>query len=142
MSDFDRQWHRTASGDTPSPPFAPEVTGSPVASGPASPGSLRLAGLAFLAGLITAVPSGTALGWVLHRVMVSDCYGDGWCELGAAVFGLGFGVVAGLVIYVVAGVMTVRRYRPSGRRLVPSLVHVAVPIGVITLGQLAGAVLS
>lgn len=102
----------------------------------ASPGSLRAIVKIFALGVAAAVPIGSILGWLVYQITAADCSGDGWCELGAAIFGFGFGVLAGCVAYVVAGVMAVRRYHREGDRLVRSLVHIFIPIGLVVLHQL------
>lgn len=108
----------------------------------ASRNPIRVVAEAFAIGLAAAIAAGSILGRLLYGVLASDCYGDGWCELGAAIYGLGLGVLAGCVVYLVAGVATIRRHRQVGDRLVLSLIHAGLPVGLLVLGQVASYISS
>lgn len=138
MNNVETPWSDT---DT-TPPF---TTGPSMAAEPAnrvSKGPIRVVAEAFAIGLAAAIPAGLLLGRLLYGAMSSDCYGDGWCELGAAIYGLGLGVLIGCVVYLVAGVATIRRHRREGDRLALSLTHAGLPVGLVLLGQLASYILS
>jgi hypothetical protein len=133
MSNVETPW----GGSDTTPPFTtgPSMAGEPAHG--AAKGSIRVVAEAFAIGLAAAIPAGAILGWLLYGAMASDCHGDGWCELGAAIYGLGLGVLAGCVIYLVAGVATIRRHRRQGERLALSLLHACLPVALVILGQLA-----
>lgn len=133
MGNLDTPWDH---GDT-TPPFAPGPPAGYESTDRASKGPIRVAAESFAVGVAAGIVGGSTLGWLLHRILAADCYGDGWCELGAAVYGVGLGVLVGCVVYVVAGVVTIRRHRREGDRLAPSLVHAALPIGLVILSRLA-----
>ncbi len=138
MNNVDTPW---GDSDT-TPPFTPgqSMAGEP-ANG-ASKGPIRVVAEAFAIGLAAAIPAGSIVGWLLYGAMASDCSGDGWCELGAAIYGLGLGVLAGCVAYLVAGVATIRRHRRVGDRLALSLIHAGLPVGLVILSQVASYISS
>lgn len=118
-------------------PFPPPSTDT----APATPQTVRLhhpaalfalaAGLGGIAALVVGLPTGA----LVMAAASSDCtQSDGWCELGAAVFGLFAGLAIGAIAYIVTGVMTIARCRPTGRRSTHVLVHIALPLALIGTG--------
>ncbi len=79
-------------------------------------------------GLAAAAVIGTAVGMLVYSGSAADCNSDGWCELGAALFGLLAGCLAALVAHIVAGVAFIRRHCPPGQRTVPIVLHIGVPV--------------
>lgn len=112
------------------PPFSP--TPAPTADQPPElwaerhPALLVLASLGI--GLAAAAVIGTAVGMLVYAGSAADCSNDGWCELGAALFGLLAGCVAGGVAHIVAGIAFIRRSLPPGLRTAPVVLHIGVPI--------------
>lgn len=93
-------------------------------------------------GLAAAVVLGVAAGALVMGASGSNCSGDGWCELGAAVFGLMAGFLVGVIAYVVVGVVTIHRYRAAGARAHHVLAHLAFPLALVALSSIPGALLS
>ncbi len=99
---------------SPIPPAEPEPTAAAVSE-------LRPTRTVFAiaAGLATAIAIGIglAVGFSVGAASASSCTpSDGWCDLGAAIMGFVAGVAGGVITYIVAGVLTIRRLRPSGHR--------------------------
>ena len=130
---------------TTNPPPPPE---SPVrmADPPAERTRFRhpVALFAMAAGIATmiAIAIGTGAGFAAYSSSAASCSArDGWCDLGAIVFGLLAGGAIGLIAYIVAGVVVIRRNRPAGRRSAHIAAHIAVPPAVaVALNLLAEAV--
>ncbi len=111
----------------PSPPAVARAQRHPAAV------SLLAASIGLVAGLV--------FGFGIGRLVVatSECTPtDGWCDLGAALGALLFGGLAGVVAYVVAGVITIHRLRPPDERAIPIAIHVAIPPGLVVLGIVLG----
>lgn len=110
------------------PPFVP----SPSAESPTDrwadrhPVLLMVASLGI--GLTTAAAIGTAIGLLVYSGSAAGCGNEGWCELGAAIYGLLAGFVAAAVAHIVAGVVFIHRQVAAGQRTVPIVLHVGVPI--------------
>lgn len=87
-------------------------------------------------GTVAALITGFAAGALVFSLGSNDCSpSDGWCDLGAAVFGLLAGVVVGTIAYVATGVTTIVRSRPSGRRGGHIAAHLVFPpLAFVTLG--------
>jgi hypothetical protein len=99
------------------------------------PLALRLLNVGALAVAI-AVVAGIATGGTVYGLLMADASDDGWAELGAAIFGLGAGVVIGAVVYAVAVVVGIHRTQPVGQRVRPAVALVLLPL---TLVVAAGA---
>ncbi len=136
MSRYETPWGHA---DT-TPPFTPGPAAADEPTNRTSKGPIRVAAEAFFLGVAAAVVAGSILGWLLYTIIASDCYGDGWCELGAALYGLGLGALVAYVAYVVVGVVAIRRHYREGDRLVPSLIHAGLPVGLVILNQLAASI--
>ena len=119
----------------PTVPPPPPPAAEPVASVPTRlrhPAALFFA--AFAIGAAAAAIVGVGLGGLVLASASADCPpSDGWCGLGAAIMGLLVGVVTGTVAYIVAGVVTIYRSRPTGRRGQHVLAHIVVPIATYAL---------
>lgn len=127
----------------PPPADARPVDATPLANGPQRlqrPIALFLATTAMAAAIAVAV--GTVVGLAVGAASASDCSpNDGWCDLGAALIGVAFGGLAGVIAYVVAGVVIIRRFRPQGDRAKHVAAHLAFPPAVIvTLSALSAIV--
>jgi hypothetical protein len=90
------------------------------------PAVLVLAALGI--GMLAAAAVGTGVGMLVYSASRSGCYNDGWCELGAAIYGLLGGCLAAVTAHVVAGVIFIRRHRPQGERSLPIVLHLGIPI--------------
>lgn len=95
---------------------------------------------AFGIGVLAAIVSGIAAGLLVALVSSNGCSpNDGWCDLGAIVFGLMAGVAAAAIGYVVSGVIVIRHHRDRGDRAMPILAHLAAaPVTGATLMLLLG----
>jgi hypothetical protein len=90
------------------------------------------AGLGLLAGIVL----GVGVGGFAMAASNSNCTpSDGWCELGGALVGLFAGFLVGAIAYIVAGVTTIVRCRPSGRRHLHVLAHLAFPFMLLIVGS-------
>jgi hypothetical protein len=91
-------------------------------------------------GIVAGLTIGFGVGWLAAESAASDCSAsDGWCELGGALVGLLIGAVSGAVAYVTAGIVTIVRSRPTGRRGRLIGVHLAIPPALVVLATLLGA---
>jgi hypothetical protein len=91
-----------------------------------------LTGAAALAGALAVV--------VFHGVMASSSASDPWAELGAFLLALAVGLVVGVVGYLVAVTVALRRQHPPGRRLRPVAIAIIGPVAaaiVVSFGQYA-----
>lgn len=94
-------------------------------------------------GIVAALITGFATGILVFSLGTDDCSpSDGWCDLGAAIFGLIAGLAVGTMAYIAAGVTTIVRSRPTGQRggyIAAHLVFPPVTFVVLGLiGELAG----
>lgn len=77
---------------------------------------------------------GTAVGLLVASSSASSCSpSDGWCGLGAALAGILMGLATATVVYIVAGVVTIRRCRPVGERAAHIAAHIAFPFATFVL---------
>ena len=121
--------HGTMSHIAPStPPFAPTPTADPQTETWADRHPVLLVAASLGIGLTAAAVIGTAVGLLVYSGSAAGCNTDGWCELGAAIYGLLAGCLAALIAHIVAGVLFIRRQRPAGERTVPVVLHLALPI--------------
>lgn len=116
----------------PTPARAASVTGVAVSvNGPVrlqNPWALFAAAVAIATAMALAI--GFGIGFAVITSTASSCTPtDGWCELGAVLFGLAAGILAGVVTYIAAGVVTISRCRPKGRRSRHVIIHLAFPFG-------------
>lgn len=101
--------------------------------------ALRLLVLAAVA-LAAAVAAGCIVGFTVAGAVLSDSSSeDAWAELGAALFGLAAGALAGAIVYTVTTVIGVRRVAPEGRRLATGAALLAAPAVLTFTTGLAGA---
>lgn len=135
---------RTHTGDM-SVPVPPPSTPAPPPPPPlrrerlAHPAALFAAAAGL--GVLAATVVGGGIGLLVAAGASADCStNDGWCELGAALFGLLAAVLAGAIAYIVAGVALVVRCRPTGRRAFHILAHLAAPFALVLLGALLGTI--
>ncbi len=85
---------------------------------------------------------GLAVGYAVESSSAANCTPtDQWCELGAALIGGAIGIGAGVVAYIVVGVVVIRRHRPRGRRADHIAIHLAAPVVVAVLLSVLGSVL-
>lgn len=114
--------------DREEPPFVPTPAADDRIDGSSyrHPAVLVLAALGI--GLLAATAVGTGVGMLVYSSVASGCYNDGWCELGAAIYGLLGGCLAAVTAHVVAGVAFIRRHRPQGERSLPIVLHLGIPI--------------
>lgn len=117
----------------PPPADANPVGTSTAASDTTTTGRLRhpaaLFATALAIALAVAIALGLGVGFAVMAASASSCTpSDGWCGLGAAIAGLFFGVIAATISYVVAGIVTIRRFRPRGERARHIAAHLAFPI--------------
>ncbi|MEQ8436483.1 MAG: hypothetical protein RIB65_03260 [Ilumatobacter fluminis] len=76
---------------------------------------------------------GTAIGVTISRSVNADCTAyDDWCELDGLVSGFLIGAAVGIAVYLVVGIVTIRRYRPSGRRAAHIIIHSTLPLAAPT----------
>jgi hypothetical protein len=102
--------------------------------------SIVVALIAAALGIVAGLTIGVGIGWLAIESAASDCSpSDGWCELGAALVGLLFGVASGAVAYVTAGIVTIARSRPTGRRGRLIGAHIAIPPVLFVLAALLSA---
>lgn len=93
-------------------------------------------------GIVAALAVGFSVGALMVAAGSSDCSpSDGWCELGAALVGLLVGAAAGVVAYIVSGVMTIVRCRPDGARSRYVVAHLLLPVATLTFTSAVGAIL-
>ena len=92
--------------------------------------SLRLLAVAAVAAG-AAVMAGLVTGGITYGLLAADASDDGWAELGAAIFGLGVGVVAGSVTYAVVVALAVQRVQPKGSRIRPAAALILLPVAVM-----------
>lgn len=100
--------------------------------------SLRLLAVATVAAG-AAVVAGLVAGGVTYGLLAADANDDGWTELGAAIFGLGVGVVVGSVTYAVAVALAVQRVQPQGSRIIPAVALILLPVTVMLSAGAASA---
>ncbi len=126
--------HQTMSNVTrDNPPFLPTPTADQTPAGRADHHPLILVVISVAFGLAAAVPIGSLLGWLIYSGFAADCHNDGWCELGAAIYGLLGGFAAATVAHVVAGVAFIRHHWPTGQRTRPVAMHLGLSVVVIGL---------
>ena len=116
----------------PPPPESMPAPHPTVEDPPTGPIRFRhpVALFAVAAGIATviAIAIGTGVGFVAFSSSAASCSpSDGWCGLGAALLGLFVGGAAGLIAYVAAGIVVIRRSRPAGRRSAHIAAHIAFP---------------
>lgn len=121
--------HRVMSDIAPNTPsFAPASTADPEPD----PWEIRHPALfvaaSIVVGLTAAALIGTSTGLLVYSGAAASCHNDGWCELGAAIYGLAAGSLAALAAHVVAGIVFVQRHLPPGRRTAPIVLHIGLPI--------------
>jgi len=127
----------------------PSTCSFPVPPPPADPDSevaasderlrhpLALFTVAALVGIMIAVAGGVPIGFLAAESAMNDCSPSyGWCGLGAAIAGMFFGLLVGVIGYVIAGVAIIRRCREVGRRAVHIAAHIAAPLGLAMLATL------
>lgn len=121
--------HRTMSNIAPNtPPFAPTPTADQQIGSWADRRPALFVAASVGIGLTAAAAIGTVIGMLVYSGSAAGCNNDGWCELGAAIYGLLAGGLAGVVAHIVAGVVFIRRHRPPGQRTLPVVLHIGVPI--------------
>ncbi len=84
-------------------------------------------------GVAAAIPAGSLTSLLFREILAGDCSGDGWCEFGAAIFGLMAGLAAGAVVHIGAGAVFISRFRAPGRRWTLVLAHGMIPAAVFAL---------
>ncbi len=85
---------------------------------------------------------GLAGGYAVASSSAASCTPtDQWCELGAALIGGAIGIGAGVVAYIVVGVVVIRRHRPRGRRADHIAIHLAAPVVMAVLLSVLASVL-
>lgn len=122
------------------PPSSMDVPDRAPTSRFADPAALFFAALGV--GVLVAIAAGVVGGGLAALVTSSGCPpDDGFCVLGAIVFGLMVGVAAAVIGYVVSGVIVIRRHRDHGERAVPLLAHLAAaPVAAATFMLLLGLI--
>ncbi len=91
----------------------------------------------------SGVAIGVLAGLLSWSAGSSNCTpNDGWCDLGAALLGLAVGVLIGGITYVVAGVTTIVRSRPRGRRAGYVVAVLGFPVALIGGLTLLGMAIS
>ena len=121
--------HETMSHIAPNtPPFAPAPTADPRIESWADRHPVLLMAASLGIGLIAAAVIGTSVGMLVYSGSAAGCNTDGWCELGAAIYGLLAGCLAAVVAHIVAGVVFIRRNRPPGQRTLPVVLHIGIPV--------------
>ena len=121
--------HLTMSHLAPNtPPFTPAPTTDQTPDRWADRHPVLLVAASLGIGLTAAGVIGTAVGLLVYSGSAAGCNTDGWCELGAAIYGLLAGCLAALIAYIVAGVVFIRRSLPPGQRNVPVVLHIGLPI--------------
>jgi hypothetical protein len=130
----------------PEPVRSPDRIGAPQgADGPRPSRRLQNRWALFVVTVMVAaavgVGLGTGIGVTAGASSASNCSpADGWCDLGAVLVGLAFGVVSGIIGYVTTGVIMVVRLRPRGRRAGHIIALIATPPTTILLISILGAV--
>ncbi len=115
-------------------PFAPIPTAPhevPAGGSEGHPFGLALAALGI--GVIAALAAGPPSGLLVYSATAADCYNDGWCELGAAIYGLFAGCLVAIIAHVTAGVLYIRRQRESGRRATMIAAHLGLSVVLVGL---------
>ena len=84
-----------------------------------------------------AVAVGLAIGGAVYALLMADAQRDGWAELGAAIFGLGVGMVVGVVTYVFVVTVGVHRVQRAGRRLRPAFALTLLPLSLVVVTGLS-----
>ncbi len=106
------------------------------------PHPVALFAVAFGIGAAAALVSGLGVGALVYSMGSSNCSpSDGWCELGAAVLALLAGVVVGAIAYAVAGIVTIFKTRPAGRRGQHVLAHLTIPFATYLLLALLSGII-
>jgi hypothetical protein len=100
---------------------------------------LRLLAVSAISAVSAIVPA-LLVGFATYEIVMSGASeSDTWAELGAAIFGAVLGLLAGVIGYVLAVVIGVRRVVPAGLRLRPTIAVLVLPVGLSLPGAIAGA---
>lgn len=94
--------------------------------------SVALFAIAAALSIRTTAVLGSALRWAMASSSACSCSPyDGWCGLGVALVGIAFGIAVGVIAYITAGVITITRYRPPGRRAAHIAAHLTFPFALV-----------